>query len=230
MSIRCDTSSLISGAIVCGDRGLGVLGSQIPSSGDSGAGYLYNDLSIPSDNGKEVRGLIVSAPSSGSFFAYEDSSFEFSGAPDGLYSFTYRLFVDGEDLGTAVSTLTVGASNVDIYCNISQAIANGYSAALYQDAYILCGVSIASSVGYSANVSINQDIYCSASICSAYGYQSSILGSSAINCTNGIAYATGYQCEINSVSDGYFYIDPTYNVVIIDYTYNQSIIDPEYWN
>ena len=31
MSIRVDTSSLIPGAIVCGNRGLGVLGSAIPS-------------------------------------------------------------------------------------------------------------------------------------------------------------------------------------------------------
>jgi len=109
MSLRVDTSPLISGALVVGHRGLGVLGSAVPSSGDNGAGYLYNDLNLPADASKEVRGLILTQPSAGSLFAYEDSSFEFSGAPDGSYSFTYRLYVDGVDTGTGTSTLQVGS-------------------------------------------------------------------------------------------------------------------------
>ena len=108
MSLRVDTS-LIPGALVVGHRGLGVLGSDIPSTGDNGAGYLYNDLTLPADAGKEVRGLILTQPSAGSLFAYEDSSFEFSGAPDGIYTFTYRLYVDGVDTGTGTSTLQVGS-------------------------------------------------------------------------------------------------------------------------
>lgn len=108
MSLRVD-SSLIPGALVVGHRGLGVLGSDIPSTGDNGAGYLYNDLTLPADAGKEVRGLILTQPSAGSLFAYEDSSFEFSGAPDGSYSFAYRLYVDGVDTGTGTSTLQVGS-------------------------------------------------------------------------------------------------------------------------
>jgi len=109
MSIRVDTTSLISGALVVGDRGLGVLGSEIPSTGDSGAGYLYNDLSLPTDATKEVRGLITSQPSAGTLYAYEDSSFTFTGAPDGVYSFTYQLYIDGTATGApATATLTVG--------------------------------------------------------------------------------------------------------------------------
>lgn len=108
MSLRVDTS-LIPGALVVGHRGLGVLGSDIPSTGDNGAGYLYNDLTLPADANKEVRGLILTQPSAGSLFAYEDSSFEFSGAPDGSYTFTYRLYVDGVDSGTGTTTLTVGS-------------------------------------------------------------------------------------------------------------------------
>lgn len=108
MSLRVDSSSLIAGALVCGNRGLGVLGSEVPASGDNGPGYLYNDLSLPADAGKEVRGLIVTPPAAGTFLAYEDSSFEFYGADPGAYSFTYRLFVDGADLGTADVELRVG--------------------------------------------------------------------------------------------------------------------------
>lgn len=109
MSIRVDSSPLISGALVVGNRGLGVLGSDIPSAGDNGAGYLYNDLSLPADASKEVRGLILTQPSAGMLYAYEDSSFEFTGAPDGVYTFTYRLYVDGADTGVGTVNLQVGA-------------------------------------------------------------------------------------------------------------------------
>ncbi len=114
MSLRVDTVSLISGALVCGHRGLGVRGSQVPASGDAGPGYLYNDLSLPADANKEVRGLIVTPPAAGTLATNEDSSFTFM-APDGSYSFVYRLFVDGADLGTATVTLTVGGSSVSLF-------------------------------------------------------------------------------------------------------------------
>lgn len=110
MSLRIDTSEYFSGLVI-GQVGLGVLGSAIPSAGDSGASFLYNDLSLPADAGKEIRGQILTWPSAGNLLAYEDGSFEFSGAPDGAYSFTYRLYVDGVDSGTGAVALTVGAGN-----------------------------------------------------------------------------------------------------------------------
>ena len=110
MSLRIDTGELISGAYVVGDTGLGVLAENIPSSGLDGASFLYNDLSLPADNGKEIRGLIVTPPSAGTFFAWEDGSFSLIGAPDGEYSFTYRLYVDGVDQGTAEAGITIGVA------------------------------------------------------------------------------------------------------------------------
>ncbi len=107
-SVRVDVASLIAGALVVGDRGLGVLGSEVPATGDDGPGYLYNDLD-PGDETKEVRGLIETWPTDGVLLAEEDSSFTFDGAAEGAYSFTYRLFVDGVDLGTGTVDLTVGA-------------------------------------------------------------------------------------------------------------------------
>lgn len=109
-SLRVDTAELISGAYVIGDVGLGVLGSAVPSTGQHGPSYLYNDLALPDDAGKEIRGLIVTAPSAGTFFAFEDGSFTLTGAPDGTYTFTYRLFVDGVDLGTATATIAIGVA------------------------------------------------------------------------------------------------------------------------
>jgi hypothetical protein len=101
-------SSLVPGAYHYGGGGLGVLGSAVPSSGDNGPGYLYNDLSLPADASKEVRGLIETFPVGLSTFdVFEDSSFTASG-PDGVYTFTYRLYVDGVDSGTAVGTISIG--------------------------------------------------------------------------------------------------------------------------
>ena len=109
MSIRVDTSSWITGAIVVGNRGLGVLGASIPATGDNGASFLYNDLSLPADNGKEICGRITSWPASGTLAAYEDGSFDFSGAADGTYSFQYTLLVDGVSNGTGTVSLQVGS-------------------------------------------------------------------------------------------------------------------------
>lgn len=110
MSVRVDTSSLIAGACVVGHRGLGLLGSVIratTATGTHGPGYLYNDLT-GADDLKEIRGLIVTPPSAGVFTAFEDGSFTLVGAPDGSYSFTYRLFADGTDLGTASADIAIG--------------------------------------------------------------------------------------------------------------------------
>lgn len=110
MTWRAETASLIPGRWVAGDRGLGVQGYQIPSTGDAGASFLYNDLELPGDALKEIRGLILSPPSAGTFTAYEDGSFSLLDAPDGVYTFTYRLFVDGVDMGTSTATITIGAA------------------------------------------------------------------------------------------------------------------------
>lgn len=111
-SLRVSTTSLISGALVVGDRGLGVLGSQVPSTGTNGASYLYNDLSLPADNDYEIRGVIETWPSAGTLRANEEGSFTFSDAPDGQYTFTYRLYVSGVDSGTATVTITVGTAEI----------------------------------------------------------------------------------------------------------------------
>lgn len=108
MSLRIDTAELITGAYVIGETGLGVLAENIPSTGLHGASYLFNDLSLPADNGKEIRGLIVTPPADGVFYAWEDGSFSLVGAADGEYTFIYRLYVDGVDQGTATATITIG--------------------------------------------------------------------------------------------------------------------------
>lgn len=96
MSYRFDTP-LVANGYHFGNRGLGVLGSEIASTGTSGAGYLYNDLSLPADANKEYSGYVVTPPGVGTFFAFEDSSFTYEGPST---SFTYRLREDGVDKGS----------------------------------------------------------------------------------------------------------------------------------
>ena len=96
---------------VCGTPKTGVLGSLIPSTGDHGAGYCYNDLSLPADANKEICGRVTAWPSAGTLFAYEDTSFSFTGAPDGTYTFQYQLYVDGVATGSP-ATVTLLQGNV----------------------------------------------------------------------------------------------------------------------
>jgi hypothetical protein len=109
-------AGLISGAQTYGSGGLGILGSVIratTATGPHGAGYLYNDWDDASDDPKEFRGLITVEPSAGTFLAYEDGSFTLTGAPDGSYSFTYQLYVDGVATGSPqVDTITIGSGGV----------------------------------------------------------------------------------------------------------------------
>lgn len=110
MSLRIDSTEWISGALLIGETGLGVLGSAISATGGSGASYLYNDLTLPADANKEICGRITTWPASGTLYAYENGNFTFTAA-DGSYSFLYQLYVDGVAVGTpATVSLVVGAA------------------------------------------------------------------------------------------------------------------------
>ena len=99
--------SLLVSAHVHGVGGLGVIASSIPSTGTHGPSYLFNDLVLPDDENKEIRGSIEIPPVGvDEFFAWEDGSFSLRASP-GTYSFTYRLFVNGMDFGTAVASILV---------------------------------------------------------------------------------------------------------------------------
>ena len=153
MSHRYDTS-LISGAYVYGVGSLGVLGSTIPSAGDSGAGYTYNDLSLPSDNAKEICGRVTTWPTNGTLVAYEDTSFEYVALSDGADLFAYQLYVDGVATGSpATVTLLVGSVPVTISCALGSATASGLPATLTQSATISAALGTATASGYVASIS-----------------------------------------------------------------------------
>ena len=112
MSVRVDSSSLISGAVVCGHRGLGVTGAVIratTSTGTHGAGWLYDDWDNSGDDAKEFRLLIETPPSDGALFLYEDGSFSWVPVTDGTRNCVGRLYIDGADQGTETNYLVSGS-------------------------------------------------------------------------------------------------------------------------
>jgi len=118
MSIRLDSSQLVADGILLSKYvGLGILAENIPSTGTDGAGYLYNDVTLPADNGKEIRGEVLTFPASGTLIINEDSSFTFSSVSDGNYSFTYQLYVDGIAIGSpALVSLSIGnVSSIEVF-------------------------------------------------------------------------------------------------------------------
>jgi hypothetical protein len=90
-----------------GKGGLGVLGSEVPSDGVDGPSPIYNGLSLPSENNNEFRIVLITTPTLGTLFIYEDTSFSFTG-PDGVHTWTYGAYKDGILYGTGTVTLVIG--------------------------------------------------------------------------------------------------------------------------
>ena len=87
-----------------GRGGLGVLGSEVPSDGADGASPIYAGLSLPAEANNEFRMVVTAAPTLGSLFVYEDTSFSFTG-PNGVHVWTYGAYKDGVLYGTGTVTL-----------------------------------------------------------------------------------------------------------------------------
>jgi hypothetical protein len=90
-----------------GKGGLGVLGSQVPSEGVDGPSPIYDGLSLPAEANDEFRIVILTTPTLGTLFVYEDTSFTFTG-PDGVHDWTYAAYKNGILYGTGAITLVIG--------------------------------------------------------------------------------------------------------------------------
>lgn len=129
MTILRNLNQVTASKRVCGTPHSGVNGALIPASGDNGAGFAYASLSLPADNAKEICGRITTWPSAGVLKAFEDTSFTFTGAPDGTYSFIWQLVVNGVNVGAPATTnLTVGG--VTISALVGNAAAAGLLASV----------------------------------------------------------------------------------------------------
>ena len=184
-----------SGRRILGTPKVGVLGSSIPSTGTAGPAYTYNDLDLPSDADKYIRGVILSGPSSGDFFAYEDTSFIFSGAPDGTYYATYQLFVDNVAVGSpATITLVVGEGLVTINGIVANASAEGLSTAVTKS--INTSVGSVTAQGVSASVLSNRTIQTFVGDCVSQGVTTSL--NISVNTQLAIVVAAGLNASVSN--------------------------------
>ncbi|MBP8788626.1 MAG: hypothetical protein KBH41_14375 [Azonexus sp.] len=89
--------------------GFGILGADIPTTGDNGGSPVLND-GVTSTS--EYHWRVETAPSDGDLTIYPDLSFiwDGTGVADGSYPWVYRLFEDGVSQGTATVSQTVGAA------------------------------------------------------------------------------------------------------------------------
>jgi hypothetical protein len=183
---------------VCGTPKSGVIGSLIPSTGDSGPGYTYNDLSIPDDNLKEICGYITTWPSDGVLYANEDTSFTFTNAPDGVYTFQYQLYVDGVATGSpATVTLQVGDGTTTVNASVGNVLANGGVATINQIRNIGCAVGDAVSTGIAANILLNTNVTTTLGDVIAQGSVATINQENNIVCVTGNTFVQGLQADIS---------------------------------
>lgn len=109
--------------------GLGIPAAQIPSTGESGAAYLFNDIAGQgASTTDEFSSTILTVPPVGIFTHDEYSALSFTGAGDGVYTATYMAERNGVPYlnpGTAggewVITMTIGSptppEEIDITIN-----------------------------------------------------------------------------------------------------------------
>ena len=108
MTFLVAASSPIAGKFVVKKyAGWGILGANIPTTGDNGGSPVLNDSINPTS---EYHWRVETPPSAGVLTIYPDLTFEWdgTGVPDGSYPWVYRLFEDGVSVGTATVSQTVG--------------------------------------------------------------------------------------------------------------------------
>ena len=127
--------------------GLGILGADIPADGDNGGSPVLND---GIGAGNEYRWALVTPPAAGTITLYEDLTFEFSGAADGIYSAVYRLWEDGADQGPATITLQVGPSHTTISVTLGNVVGAVSSAPVLRTAISATLANVFGSVASSA--------------------------------------------------------------------------------
>lgn len=99
MSWLCDTTELVpAGWLSSRYAGHGVLAENIPATGIDGPSALFGAITLPADNGKEIRGYITRWPAA-PLDIDEDGAFTYGGAPD---YFDFALDVDGVDSTTDI--------------------------------------------------------------------------------------------------------------------------------
>jgi len=105
------TSPIAGKFVVKKYAGWGILGADIPTTGDNGGSPVLNDSINPTS---EYYWRVETPPSDGVLTIYHDLTFEWdaTGVADGSYPWVYRLFEDGASQGTATVSQTVGSGGI----------------------------------------------------------------------------------------------------------------------
>lgn len=83
--------------MVVGFGGWGVLGSELPATGEHGPSVGYQWIDPIADASKEIWVRITTEPSAGTLLMLPDSSFDYEGPGGTAYA---QLYVDGQPVGT----------------------------------------------------------------------------------------------------------------------------------
>ena len=106
MTFLVASSSPLAGKFVVKKyAGWGILGADIPTTGDNGGSPVLNDSP---QAGSEYHWRLETAPSSGTVTIYPDLTFTHTGAADGVWTWQYRLYEDGVSQGVSTVTDTFG--------------------------------------------------------------------------------------------------------------------------
>lgn len=116
MTIRIGRPPGISSGIVIDGGGLGVLAELIPTTGEHGGSILANEAANVANAGKELRAVVTSPPSGSDLVSYMVHSngsveLELTAGDDATYTIGYTAYADGVSIGTATTTVQVGAGS-----------------------------------------------------------------------------------------------------------------------
>ena len=96
------------GTVIASWSGWGVLGAAVPATGTDGPALTYPSLVLPADAASEVRMELLTLPASGVFRYYDDTSADLTGASNGAWFASFRVFVAEVDRGLATAYFYVG--------------------------------------------------------------------------------------------------------------------------
>lgn len=133
--IRFDSAQFYPGKIMFSQfAGFGIQAQNIPATGGNGPSIFYEDAielnAAPTD---EFMAELLTVPAAGNFHLYEDGSFEFTGAPDGIYYATYRGRINGVEYGVFTITLIVGNVAQNIVASPVQQLTESVSFSVSQN-------------------------------------------------------------------------------------------------
>lgn len=178
---------------ILGTPNCGVLGSEIaPPNTDGLPGYCYNDLTLPDDDEKNICGRITTWPATGTLIAYEDTSFDFTPAGDGVESFQYQLYVDGVAVGDPAIVMLTSGDGSTVNGIIGNAAAAGSQASLARTITAVVGGAVATG----SPATFPRVIVAAPGDAAATGGTASVSGSLTISAAVGNASATGATAAV----------------------------------